>query len=302
MSQKNKGKMMTAMILSSIFTCVVSGCGQKIDSGVDTNQFTIMVSQEATTSTEENILTTESTLFSTTQETSSTTEVTTTKKMTSIHIVGNPNATVKPVTTPAPVVTAPPATSAITTTTSPEELLTTPPQDMTDIITTTTTILTYVAPNNNFDPGIDFEFQWKNDYGSLKASPYNIFDESATYIAGMIDSNISSPFGESPVQYQYVNEMNEPIFYVNTCDVDGTRTVFEITITKEGASTAKGIKIGSNISEIEAAYGTNPEYYSMDGEHIVYTYNMGNGYVNKLVFTISYDTVSRISYYTELQS
>lgn len=302
MSQKNKGKMMTAMILSSIFTCVVSGCGQKIDSGVDTNQFTIMVSQEATTTTEENILTTENTLSSTISEASSTTDITTTKKMTSIHIVGNPNATIKPVTTPAPIVTQPPVTSIITTETSQAEILTTAPQNITDIIETTTIISTYVAPNNNFDPGIDFEFQWKNDYGSLKVSPCNIFDENATYIAGMIDNNISCPFGESPIQYQYVNEMNEPIFYVNTCDVNGTRTVFEITITKEGASTAKGIKIGSNISEIEAAYGTNPEYYSTDGEHIIYTYNMENGYVNKLVFTISYDTVSKISYYTELQS
>lgn len=256
-----------AMVAASLLCSVVfvgCSCSKSIDKDEKhTDQIEmdakVTLSSKAsytTSETEHEKTTSASTETSETSDTTGT-KASTTRASVSVQYVGDPNAfyaTTQPVVqTVIVTVTLPPETTA-----AAEETTVAATQDM---------------PNAAFDPERDLMFTVADD---LVLKVGTIHDSLSTYAESYAPANVDFGGGAAYI-YQFANDLTVKTEYL----VDGNGTagevITDITFRSDKFCTNKGIKSGSSIDEIYAAYGTEKSLF--DAEKNMFSYQTDNGYV-----------------------
>lgn len=219
----------------------------------------------------------------TTTKTTTNTSVTQTSKSIPVQYVGDPNSrvtTAKSVVTQVVVVTVTLPKTTETTTTTTEA-----------ITTTETTIATYNVPDGMFIPVNDMIFR-VNDI-AVKAGDIqpSLESYSPLYI-----SDSTPVHGGTSARLFCFEEFN--IITESFTNEDGTSNelVTEIVLNGDNVHTNKGIKKGSLIDDMYAAYGTDQ---CLNEETNIYRYKTDDSYVLEFCTDGSY--VTEIKYYMSIE-
>lgn len=279
----------TALLTASAFATIAfvgCSCARSVNNDTDNDFNKIAIESGVTVSSETSATTTSQTLYtetssSTTTETSSTISGTQTSKSVPVQFVGNPNArvtTARPVATQVVVVTVtlPPKTTEATT-----EAVTT---------TTVTSAVTQNVPDGIFTPANDMVF-------TLNSIQLRVGDNQpylGSYAREVSDGTILHG-GTAAYIYRFDG------FHVATENMtkpDGSTGEFitEIILTGDDVRTNKGIKRGSTIDDIYAAYGTSQ---CLNEETNIYRYKTDDGFV--LEFCTDGSIVTEIKYYMTVE-
>lgn len=284
-------KIASLLAVSVIGTALFVGCSCARSVNNDTDDMNkIEMESNITMSSDTAKLTTsisssalkEETSDETTTKTTTSTSITQTSKSIPVQYVGNPNSRVttakQSVVTQVVVVTVTLPTTTETTTTEA-------------ITTTQTTIATYNAPDGMFIPVNDMIFR-VNDI-VVKAGDIQPSLESCSplYI-----SDSTPVHGGTSARLFCFDEFN--IITESFTNEDGTSNelVTEIVLNGDNVHTNKGIKKGSLIDDMYAAYGTDQ---CLNEETNIYRYKTDDSYVLEFCTDGSY--VTEIKYYMSIE-
>ncbi len=279
----------TALLTASAFASIAfvgCSCAKSVNNDTDDNLNKIAIESDVTVSSETLATTTSRTVYtevssSTATETSSTSGTQTSKSV-PVQFVGNPNSRVTTARTAATqvvvvTVTHPPQTTEITTT---EEAIT----------TTVTPAVTQNAPDGIFTPANDMVF-------TLDSIQLKVGDNQpylGSYAREVSDGTILHG-GTAAYIYSFDGFR---VATENMTKTDGSTGEFitEIVLTGDDVRTNKGIKRGSTIDDIYAAYGTSQ---CLNEETNIYRYKTDDGFV--LEFCTDGSIVTEIKYYMAVE-
>lgn len=283
----------TALIAASLFcSAVFVGCScTKSISNEDvqeTNQIELdkdvtLSSKNSTTTTRTEYVTTASSLTETTTDYEYITTESTTSRSVKIQYVGNPGghmATTKPVT----------QIVIVTVTTVPE----TTSETVTEVTETSeiATIATQNMPDAQFIPANDMLFT-KDDLTIKVGTIHNTLSSYAQ------NYTLDTPQhgGSAAYSYEFGGDLTVKTEYLIDSNGVAGEVITEIILRSDKVCTNKGIKPGSSIDEIYAAYGT--EKCIIDAETNSYSYRTDDGYIMEFYTDGSF--VTEIKYRMENQ-
>lgn len=280
-------KIVALLAVSAISTSVFVGCSctRSVDNDKDDMnkievESDVTVSSTIASTTAVSKLTSSSdTASSTTTGTTTITTGTTVSRSIPIQFVGDPNARVtnnheQATVTVIVTVTLPPAETTETTFET----------------TTVTTLETQNMPDGNFNPDDDMKFK-SND---IVVKVGDVQPSLGSYAVSVSESSPAHG-GTISRTYQFDD------FYVVAEEMtkeDGTSGEFitDIVLSNEKVCTNKGIKKGSTIDEVYAAYGMEK---CLNEETNIYRYKTDDGYVMEFCTDGTY--VTEIKYYMSME-
>lgn len=279
-----------ALLTASAFATIAfvgCSCARSVNNDTDENLNKIAIESGVTVSSDTSATTTSRTVYtetslSTTATETSNTSGTQTSKSVPVQFVGNPNARV---TTARHIATQ---VVVVTVTLSPQ----TTEETTTEAITTTTVTaaVTQNAPDGVFTPANDMIF-------TLDSIQLKVGDNQpylGSYAREVSDGTIVHG-GTAAYIYSFDGFR---VATENMTKPDGSTGEFitEIVLTGDDVRTNKGIKKGSTIDDIYAAYGTSQ---CLNEETNIYRYKTDDGFV--LEFCTDGSIVTEIKYYMAVE-